>query len=127
MLSENIFEDVESLIVDECKLRGYSGKTVKSYLFHVKRFLASKKSPREYLLMLIGKNASDETVRSACFAIKFYLKAIKNNSSEIQSILDNLPIVKRENKLPVILSKEEIERIVFATKNLNHQIGRAHV
>ena len=36
--------------------------------------------------------------------------------------MDNLPNVKREKKLPVILSKEEIERLISATKNMNHRL-----
>ena len=59
--------------------------------------------------MLINKGYSNESVRSAGFAIKFYLKRIKKENKEIQEVLANLPNVKREKKLPVILSKEEIE------------------
>jgi len=69
--------EIEILISQECKLKGYSQKTIKSYLHHIKKFLASKKTPRDYLLTLIKKNKSDETVRSAGFAVKFYLKTIK--------------------------------------------------
>jgi len=115
-------DEIESVVIQECKLKGYSPKTVESYLYHIKRFAASGKQPREYLLGLIDKKASDETVRSACFAIKFYLNAIKKDSAEMQGILDNLPNVKREKKLPVILSKEEIKKLISATKNINHRL-----
>ncbi len=114
--------EIEAIVVQECKLKGYSPKTIKNYLHHVRGMTASKKQPREYLLLLIEKGASDETVRSAGFAIKFYLNAIKRNSSEIQTVLDNLPNIKREKKLPVILSKEEIESLISATKNINHRL-----
>lgn len=116
------FQDAELIVAQECKLKGYSNKTIETYLHHIRHFITSKKQPREYLLMLIDKGSSDETVRSAGFAIKFYLKAIKKDSSEIQNVLDNLPNVKREKKLPVILSKEEIEKLTFATKNINHRL-----
>jgi integrase/recombinase XerD len=114
-------KEIESIVVQECKLKGYSPNTIDNYLHHIKAFAASKRQPREYLLMLIEKGTSDETVRLAGFAIKFYLNAI-NDSSEIQNVLENLPNVKREKKLPVILSKEEIEKLVFATKNVNHRL-----
>jgi hypothetical protein len=50
---------------NEAKLRGYSQRTIQSYTFHVGRFLASRKTPREYLLSLINHDKADETVRSA--------------------------------------------------------------
>ena len=114
--------DLTQIITDECKLKGYSPKTIKSYIHHVKKYSESRKQPRDYLLSLINKGSSGETVRSASFAIKFYLNTIKKDSSEIQDILDNLPNLKREKKLPVILSKEEIESLISATKNVNHRL-----
>jgi len=114
--------DFTQIITDECKLKGYSPKTIKSYIHHVKKYSESGKQPRDYLLSLINKGSSGETVRSASFAIKFYLNTIKKDSSEIQDILDNLPNLKREKKLPVILSKEEIESLISATKNVNHRL-----
>jgi len=137
--TSNISE-IEAIVVQECKLKGYSQKTIDNYLYHIKRFALSGKSPRDFLLALIEKGNSDETIRSACFAIKFYLNTIKKDSLEtkksigflvpemqgaflgIQEVLDNLPNVKREKKLPVILSKEEIERLISSTKNMNHRL-----
>jgi len=114
--------EIETLISQECKLKGYSQKTIKSYLHYIKKFLASNKTPREYLLTLIEKNKSDETVRSTGFAVKFYLKTIKGGSSNVETLLNDLPNVKREKKLPVILSKGEIEQLILATKNINHRL-----
>ncbi|MBT7903069.1 tyrosine-type recombinase/integrase [Candidatus Woesearchaeota archaeon] len=118
----NSINEIENLIIQECKLRGYSQKTITSYLYHTKKFIESKKTLRKYLLSLIEKNKSNETIRSSGFAIKFYLKIINKNSSSTNNILSNLPNVKREKKLPVILSKEEIEQLILATKNINHRL-----
>ena len=114
--------EMESIVVQECKLKGYSQKTIDTYLHHIKKFVSSGKQPRNFLLGLIEKGDSDETLRSASFAIKFYLNTIKKDSSEIQDILNNLPNLKREKKLPVVLSKEEIESLISATKNINHRL-----
>lgn len=114
--------EVDALVTQECKLKGYSKKTINNYLHHTNKFIASKKKPRDYLLSLIEKGKSDETIRSAGFAIKFYLNIAKKESTDIQEILDNLPNVKREKKLPIILSKEEIEKLITATININHQL-----
>jgi len=114
--------DYAEIIINECRLKGYSAKTINSYVFYVKKFIESEKNPREYLLNLIDKSKSDETVRSACFAIKFYLNTIKKDSFGIQDVLSNLPNVRKSKKLPVILSKEEIEKLIFSAKNINHRL-----
>ena len=80
----------------------------------IKKFVSSEKQPREFLLGLIEKGDSDETVRSASFAIKFCLNTIKKDSSEIQDILNNLPKPKREKRLPGVPSKEKIESLIFS-------------
>lgn len=112
----------EKLISDECQLKGYSQKTMENYVYHVGKFLESQKNPREYLLSLINKGKADETIRATCFAIKFYLNILKRSDPEIESILNNLPNVKREKKLPIILSKEEINKMIHSTNNLNHRL-----
>ena len=114
--------EIEAIVIRECKLKGYSQKTIDTYRHHINKFVSSGKTPRDFLLGLIAKDKSDETVRSAGFAIKFYLNTIKKDSLEIQDILNNLPNIKREKKLPVILSKEEIERLISSTKNINHRL-----
>lgn len=115
-------DEMVNLVVEECRLRGYSQSTIDVYSHHVKKFLLSGLSPRDFLLSLIRTGACDESVRSACFAIKFYLRISGNPADELEKILNDLPNVKREKRLPVILSKEEVERLVFVTKNLNHRL-----
>jgi integrase/recombinase XerD len=107
----------KNLIENEAKLRGYSKKTAESYKFYVNKFLQSGRSAKGFLLELINDNKSDETVRAAGFAIKFYLKITNKDSS----VIDNLPNVKREKKLPVVLAKEEVEQMIISTKNHNHR------
>jgi integrase/recombinase XerD len=110
--------DSAALVRDECRLRGYSQKTIDTYLHYIKKFEASGKSPREFLLALIERGSSDETVRSACFAIKFYLSLIKGDPA-IQDLLANLPNVR---KLPAILSREEVNSMISAARNVNHRL-----
>jgi site-specific recombinase XerD len=114
--------DWRKLIEEECILRGYSKKTIDSYTYHVGKFINSGKSPREYLLEIAKGDKSDETVRAVGFAIKFYLNILKKDYPEIDSILSNIPNVKKEKKLPVILSKEEIRSMIMSSKNVNHRL-----
>jgi integrase/recombinase XerD len=104
-------------VIDECRLRGYSQKTIDSYLHYVRRFLASEKTPRAFILSLIEQGRSDETVRLAAFAVKFYLKIHKGDTEGLP-----LPNVKRQKRLPVILSKQEIDKMASVTTNIKHRM-----
>lgn len=102
-------------LIEEIKLRKYSFQTGKSYVSTVKTFLSSGKTPREFLLSQSGK--SNSTMRSAYFALGFFYKnALHEKFSE------DLPLAKRSLKLPVVLSKEEITRMIEATANLKHKL-----
>ncbi|RME55589.1 integrase [Candidatus Woesearchaeota archaeon] len=121
-MHESDINKIASLIKQECQLKGYSAKTISSYQYIIRKFLESKQTPREYLLSLIQRNMSEETIRIAGFAIKFYLKIIKNNTANLKFELDNLPNVKRAKKLPTVLSKDEIEKLITSTTNIKHRL-----
>lgn len=106
----------KSKVEAEAKLRGYSERTIKNYVFHVGKFIDSGKKPKEYLLSLVDRGKADETIRNIGFAIRFYLKAIGLNERF------DFPNIKREKKLPVVLSRSEIERIIIATNNVKHRL-----
>ncbi|MFH1506564.1 MAG: tyrosine-type recombinase/integrase [archaeon] len=109
------------IVTDECRLRGYSDKTIKAYLFFVEKFLDSGKSAREFLLDMIAKGYREETLRLTGFAVKFYLKVSRKGDLDVEEIIDGVPNVKREKKLPVVLSKKEIELMILSCKNVNHR------
>ena len=113
--------DWKNILQNEAKLRGYSKRTIDAYTHYVDKFLLSRKSPREFLLELIAKKKATETVRSATFAIKFYYQSI-NEKLEVKNILNQIPNMKREKKLPIVLAKEDIEKMIYSTKNLNHRL-----
>jgi site-specific recombinase XerD len=109
-------EDWKNKIQNETKLRGFSPRTISNYMHHIEKYLKSGKTPREYLLYLIDKKRAGETIRNTGFAIKFYL--------QVMGLKDDFdfPNVKREKKLPVVLSRTEIEKMIVATKNVNHRL-----
>jgi len=102
-------------LIEEIKLRKYSYRTGKSYLLVVKKFLNSGKTPREFLLSY--SNKSRATMRAVYFALKFFYENVLNEKFE-----EKLPVAKKENKLPVVLSREEIARMIDVTKNTKHKL-----
>lgn len=113
----------ENKLVNELKLRGYSGKTINAYLFHVDKFVKSGLEPKPFLLKLINDGKSKSTIRVTGFAIKFYLKHVKSEEdNSLNSTINEIPNMKEDKKLPVVLSKKEIVDMVIATKNLTHRL-----
>ena len=102
-------------LIEEIKLRKYSYRTGRSYLLIVKKFLNSGKIPREFLLSY--SNKSRATMRSVYFALKFFYENVLKEKFE-----ERLPVGRKENKLPVVLSSDEITRIIDTTKNIKHKL-----
>jgi len=105
-------------VSNEAKLRGYSDKTISNYLYNIGRFLKSGIEFKDYLLRLIDSKKSANTIRSVGFAIKFYYKVMGEDEGKDLII----PNFKKENKLPVVLSKIEIGKMIKSTNNLNHRL-----
>ena len=113
-LSEEKYKLIGRLI-EEIKLRRYSFQTGKSYISVVKDFLASGKTPREFLLSYTTKSKS--TMRSAYFALKFLHENVLDTKFE-----EKLPLARKSLKLPLVLSKDEVIKMIDSTNNLKHKL-----
>ncbi len=117
-----ILEKVEDLL----KLRGYSIRTRKSYLFYIAEYLefARKNKIKDrdlaierFLLMKQKKGNSPQTINVALNAIKFLYREVLKLRKKI-----DLKTIKRSKKLPVVLSRIEIKKIIEATKNNKYRL-----
>ena len=105
------------------KLRNFSQKTVNSYLYYITYLLKfANKSPKMInsqdlrgYLEYIAKNKSASTLNVAYNALKFYFEKILHRKFFV-----NIPRAKQSKFLPVILSKQEIEKMIKATDNPKH-------
>jgi len=119
MLKDKTLENLER----ELRIRNYSRKTIKSYLHYNRDLLFfCKKDPREIktedikkYLDYISLNKSSSTVSVAYNAIQFYYKQIWRRSFFI-----SLKHPKKNKYLPVVLSKQEVDRMLSALKNPKH-------
>jgi len=107
----------EKKLLDELKIRGYSRKTQKAYIYYVHRFLKSGLELREFLIRMADSGKAKQTIRLAGFAVKFYLKTVKGQDEILR-----MPNVKKGQKLPVVLSKEEILRMINSVDNIKHRL-----
>ncbi|MFO8051070.1 MAG: tyrosine-type recombinase/integrase [Thermoplasmatota archaeon] len=108
-------EELLEILDEEMLLRGFSRATMKAYSGNVKRFLWSGLSPRRYLITN-SKRWSRSTVRSVYFSLSFFHKRVLK-----KKFAEELPLVKRKAKLPVVLSREEVHRMIDGTLNLKHK------
>lgn len=116
-----IFEDLKT----ELKLRGYSEITIKTYLEKNKLFIDFiKKNPKKiteqdikkYLSFLIEKNKKPSTISLTLSALKFFYENIlKKKFTEIKP-------PKQEKKIPTVLTKEEVKRLISVLKNKKHRL-----
>jgi site-specific recombinase XerD len=109
------------------QMRNFSAKTIKSYIWQVKAYVQMfGKSPAEmgqeevkrYMYSLVERKASSSTVRVAYSALKFLYK----DTLQREWKAEELPRPKREKRLPVVLSGEEVKRIFDAVENLKHRM-----
>jgi len=108
----------------ELRIRNYSRKTADSYIFYNQELLRfCGKDPREInaediknYLDFLASDRSASTVSVAYNALLFYYKNIWHRSFFI-----NLPHPRKEKHLPVVLSKEEVNRMIKLTENPKHK------
>lgn len=107
-----------------CKLRGFSSKTIKNYLFHINDFFnfilksrlnLSNEGVKSYLL---SKNLSNSSMRLKRAAIGFLFCNVLNKPID----LDIVPYQKKEKQLPKVISKEKIKQMIESTDNLKHKL-----
>ena len=89
-------------------------RTGKAYISIVKRFLKSGKRLREFSLSYSNKSRS--TMRSVYFALKFFYENVLDERFD-----EKLPLAKKSLKQPVVLSKEEINKMMGAITNIEHK------
>lgn len=122
-----MYEEIFELIRQAATKRNLKESTAEAYCRTIKYFMSSiGKSALEELTMedverfLMEKQSAGvrpETYNHYHSAIKFlYRRLLKMSWDE-----DDIPRMKNDRSLPTVLTKEEIEAILAATKNLKHR------
>lgn len=102
-------------------LRNYSKETIKSYLKNAEDYFKystnlgiSKETAKQFILQSL-KNREPSSVRHKIFALKYFFKEILKQNLDI-------PNPKRNNKIPEILTIEEIKKLIESTRNVKHKL-----
>ena len=105
----------------ELKLRNYSKKTVKSYLYETDNFLNFSKNKglneevaKQYLLGKLEKENPTSVSKKVSVICFFFENILK------QKI--NVPRPRRNKVIPEILTPEEIRNMIEETNNTKHRL-----
>lgn len=118
--------DIEEAIKKECKRRRYSEKTAETYISCVRRFLEfsgkgidkiSKKDVRLFLEHLSDKERAGNTMNVYHMAIRFLFEEVLDKRMWIDISYSKVP-----EKLPVVLTKEEVKNLLNAIDNEKHKL-----
>ncbi len=104
----------------EMKSRGFSRRTVVSYIFHASRFLdeAGTESPEEEIqkyFISISEKLDPRTVNLRISAVKFFYKEVLGKELRIN-------YMKKPKRLPEVLTQEEVAEMIEVTTNPKHKL-----
>ncbi len=113
--------------LQKLEIRKYAYNTARTYISLFERYLNyySEHSPdelneediRAYLQKLVQQNKSDSYLNQAVTAIKFYYEVVQCMPNRFYTI--ERP--RKKERLPEVLSKEEIVSIINHTNNIKHR------
>ena len=112
--------------IDDLRLKNFSSKTIKVYVAAVAKFAKhfgrspdqlSQEDVRAYLIHLMDRGLA----RSTAVVARNALRHLYTNTLGRPDCLEKLPRPKREQRLPVVLSREEVQRLFAAVTNLKQK------
>lgn len=115
-------------MLEELQRRNYSQHTTRNYIHAVKQLaehfgrspgkLGAEEIRRYQLYLLNEKKCSASTIKVHMSALRFFYKKVLKRRD---LVFDDLVYPKTPKKLPVVLSCEEVARLIEATSNLMHR------
>lgn len=108
----------------ELKLRGFSPMTVRNYCFFVQKFLEKNLKDSNELneadvRSFLGEmydTKSKNTIMLAAASLKFFFSEVLKKS------FGEIPLPKKDKKLPEVLTKDEVVRLIEATDTLKSRL-----
>lgn len=113
-------------VKNEMKLKSFRQKTMKSYLFCLKKFLEEAGDDwraadvvfiKKFLLDKQEKKYSSSTINIYLCAIKFFYRHFHG----VPAVID-VRFIRRRKRLPVVLSHQEVLRIIGGIRNIKHRL-----
>ena len=114
-------------MIQQMQLKGYSKNTISTYIeclvnlsnhYNTSPDLLTVEQIREYIhYKLTEKNLNKSWMNQIISSLKiFYREILRRDWDDL-----GIPRPRREKKLPVVLSKEEVSKLINTPKNLKHK------
>lgn len=119
-------DELLSEVRNELRVRNYSSSTVRNYLACLREYFSLRhydlKDPdrehiKRFLIEKQERGYSSQTINLFLNAIKFYYYKVAKSYKKI-----DLQFAKRSKKLPVVLSREEISKMIESISNRKHRL-----
>jgi len=118
---------LRKMMLEELQRRNYAQNTVRAYLLAVQQFAEFFHRPPDQLgpdhirrfqsFLLTEKKLSARTVVQRVSALRFlFVKTLKRHY-----MLEHIPFPKAPRRLPIVLSQEEVGRLIDSASNLFHR------
>jgi site-specific recombinase XerD len=118
---------IRTQFIQQMQLKGYSKNSIQSYVdcligiskhYKISPDLLSDQQIRDYLqFCIVEKKLSTSYINQCVSALKILFVQVLKKEWDSFSI----PRIKREKKLPVVLSKEEVKAVLNEVKNIKHR------
>ncbi len=117
-------------MIEDMRMRKLAPKTQQHYVRAVRRFAeflkrspdtASTEDLRRYQLYLVDQGTSPVSLNAAITGLKFFFDVTVDHPE----LMAKIRPVRVPRTLPVILSREEVSRLIIAAGNLKHQTALA--
>lgn len=113
-------------MIDDMRMRKLAEKTQSHYIRWVRRFTAfigrapdtaTVEELRRFQLHLVDSGTSPVSLNAAITALKFFFEVTLGQGE----LMAKMQPVRVPRTLPVVLSREEVSRLIAAARNLKHQ------
>ena len=121
------FKFCSEIYLQKLELKKYSNSTVKSYVSSFEDFInyyhdkdidnLNENDVRAYLQWLAQNKRSNPYINQSINSIKFYYEVVLGMPNRFYSI--ERP--RKEKKLPIVLSKENVKKLIDHTNNIKHR------
>lgn len=117
-------------MIEDMRMRKLAPKTQQHYVRAVRRFAeflkrspdtASTEDLRRYQLYLVDQGTSPVSLNAAITGLKFFFDV----TADHPELMAKIRPVRVPHTLPMILSREEVSRLIIAAGNLKHQTALA--
>ena len=125
-MTDKTISPLRRRMIEDMTIRGLADKTQQGYIRHIRNFSiffgrspdqATSEDVRRYQLHLRTSGASVNTMAGAVSALKFFF----NQTLGRHDIGNLIPTPREIRKLPVVLSEEEVERLLNCAPGLKAQ------